>query len=135
MTGDRGLARQLDHLVVAEGADEDAVHVAAQHLRGVGRRLAAPHLGFAVRDHEGVAAELRHSHLGADPGPGRTLAEDHGQGAAPEGAAGELARLDAPGQLQEVAQVRRLVGGEVEEVTRRRCHGSGRPNDVRGCSG
>ena len=48
---------------------------------------------------------------------------------------GDPARLDARGQLQQVAQVGGFVGGEVEEVARRGCRECERRADVRGCSG
>ena len=113
---DGGLARQLDDLVVGEGADQDGVDVPAQNPRGVAHALSAPHLGVTVGDHQGVPPQLGHTHLGADPGPGRALAKDHREAPAPEGAVRRRTGLEAPGEFQQMAEVVAVVPGEVDEV-------------------
>ena len=64
---DVGVLRQLLDVLVGEGADHDAVHVARQHARRVGDRLAAAELDVARREEERVPAELKGADLERDP--------------------------------------------------------------------
>ena len=60
-----------------------------------------------------MPAELGHPRLGADPGTGRTLSEDHGQAATREWSARGPGRLYTPGQLEQLPEVPGIVSGEV----------------------
>ena len=75
----RSVTGELEQLPMGEGAYQKGVGVAAQDAGGVRHALAPAQLGLAVRDHDGVPAQLGHRRLGADARAGRALAEDHGQ--------------------------------------------------------
>ena len=99
---DVGVLGQLLDLGVGERADHDPVHVAREHARGVGDRLAAAELDVARREEERVSAELPGAHLERDARARRRLHEDH--------------RQRFPGErLLHVAPVR-IVLGEIEEA-------------------
>jgi hypothetical protein len=72
--------------LLGEGADHDAVAVAAEHAGGVLDGLAAGDLRALRGEVHGVAAELDHPDLERHPRAGRRLFEHHAEGAALEGA-------------------------------------------------
>ena len=97
------LGEVLD-VLLGEGADHDAVDVAAHHVGGVLDRLADAELDVVGVEEDGLGAELLDAHLEAHPGARRGLHEDHG-----DGAAGEQRVRDAV--LLRVLE----LGGEVEQ--------------------
>ena len=112
MTGTLGVARELLDVLVGEGADHDAVHVARQDARRVGDRLAAAELDVARRQEERVAAQLVGADLERDAGAGGRLHEDHRQRLAGEGL---LLVLAAPHPLGQVEEREQLGPGEVRD--------------------
>jgi hypothetical protein len=91
MTGTCELRRKALDRVVIEGADHHRVDHAGEHPRAVLDRLAAPQLGIARGEEQGMTAELHHADLERYSGSGRGLLEDHGQGAV-----GQRAVIDSP---------------------------------------
>ena len=74
-----GVLRELLDVLVRERADHDAVHVARQHARRVGNRLAAAELDVARREEERVSAELKRADLERHARARARLHEDHGE--------------------------------------------------------
>ncbi len=70
--------KTLDDLL-AEGADHDDVDHARDHLRRILDRLAAPQLGVAGVEEDGVATELVDAGLERQARTSRVFLEDHGQ--------------------------------------------------------
>ncbi|MNW03384.1 hypothetical protein D3C71_1993110 [compost metagenome] len=66
----RSVARQILDLVMAEGADHDAVEVPRHNLCRIGNRLAAPQLNIVPAEEQGVSAQLVHANLEGYPGAG-----------------------------------------------------------------
>jgi len=91
-----------------ERAVHDAIHIAAQDLRGVGDRLAAANLQVVRAEEERMAAELRHPDLERDPRPSRGLLENHREALPAQRFVrlpGLRAILDARRELEEADQV------------------------------
>ncbi len=84
---DAGEARQLLHLLVGAGADDQGVEVAREHPRRVPDRLPPVHLALPVGEEDRVGAELERADLEGDPGPGRALGEEE-----PDASPGERPR-------------------------------------------
>ena len=82
--GDVGVTGQGFHLLLMEGADHDAVAVAGQDPGGVLDGLAPADLALLAGQEQSVSAQLVHSSLKGDPGPGGVLLKNHGQSLAPE---------------------------------------------------
>src|SRR2546426_507834 len=83
---------EFEDVLSAERPIHDAVHIAAQHPRGVGDRLAPSDLQVVRAQEEGVTAELGHPDLERHARPGRGLLENHCEALAPE----RLGRLPPP---------------------------------------
>ena len=64
---------------VIEGPQDDGIQVARQHMRRIRHCFPAGQLNVAHRQHHGLAAELIHSGLERDTGPGRRLLEQQAQ--------------------------------------------------------
>ena len=103
-------ARQLLDLLVVEGADHDAVHVARQHPGGVRNRFSAPQLDVFGRKEQRLPPELRGPDLKGDPRARAGLGEHHRQRLPRQ------RRLPVAAVLhlgREVEQLGDLVAGEV----------------------
>ena len=87
----RGRGDLLD-IAVRGDAGDDAVDIAAQHLRGVGQTLAPLDLQVVHAEEDGLAAELRHTRFERDAGAGAGVLEDHAERLASQVAV-RLARL------------------------------------------
>ena len=123
----------LLHVVMREDANDDRIHIARQHARGVGDGLAAAELHLSPGEHDRLAAELAHADIERDAGAGRRPVEDHRQRLAGERTRGRLSaldprRLDRRGAIEDAAK---LPGGKLEQIEEmprlcmnRRVHGS-----------
>ena len=78
----RGVRRQFIQLFGGVRADGDDIDEARQHPCRVGDGLTDAQVAFAAADDHHVAPQLPHAHLEGDPGAGRGLLEDQGQGLA-----------------------------------------------------
>ena len=104
------------HLVLTEGADHDAVHIAGEHPGRVLNRFAPADLRAFCPQHHGVAPQLVDAHLKADAGAGGGLLKNHAQALAPE-----MGVLDAVlglilqlvGQVQDVEN---FLAGEIQQL-------------------
>ena len=65
-------------LLLLEGADHDAVHIAGKHACGVLHRLPTDLRAFA-REHNGIAAELIDAHFKRNARSGGRLFKNHGK--------------------------------------------------------
>ena len=82
----------LEHVVLAQDADDDRLDVARQHASGVGDGLAAAELHLRARQHDRLAAELAHGDVEGNPRARRGTVEDHRERLALERAGGAAAR-------------------------------------------
>ena len=103
--GDLPVLGEVLHVLLGEGADHDAVDVAAHHVGGVLDGLAHAQLDVVGAEEHRLRAELLDADLEAHPRARRGLHEDHGDGAAVEERV-RLARL----------LLRLELGGEVEQA-------------------
>ena len=114
--GHRAVLREILDLLLVEGADHDAVHIAGEHARGILHRLAAADLRALAREYDGVAAELVDAHLERNARSGGGFLKDHA-----ERLALQVRVLDAVLRLVlelvgEVEDLEDLLPREVEEL-------------------
>src|SRR5690606_41546254 len=83
--GDVGVEGVLLEIGLVVGADHDPIDVAGEDARGVADQLAPSELYIPRREEESMSAELVASDLEGNPGTGRALLEDHGEGLTGEG--------------------------------------------------
>ena len=127
------MIRHFLHVVMGEDANDDRIHIAREHARGVGDGLAAAQLHLSPGQHDQLAAELAHADIERDAGAGRRPVEDHRQRLADERTRRRLRafdprRLDRRGAVEDAAE---LPGGKLEQIEEmpglglnRRVHGS-----------
>ena len=113
---DGGVLGQLLHLVLAIGADHDAVTVAAEHPGGVGDGLAPADLALLAGEEERVAAHLVGSHLEGHPGPGGVFLKDHGQGLALQAVVGQAVLLVVLHLIGHVQDLGDFLPGQVQQL-------------------
>ena len=105
-------ARQLLNPFVREGADDDAVEIAAQYIGGVGDGFAASDLHFGLVKVERMTSQFPDSDFKRHPGAGRGFGED--QSDALSGKRGVLRFaafiLEFGGQFKDLLQI---VEGDV----------------------
>ena len=114
--GDGGVFGQLLHLVLAIGADHDAVTVAAEHPGGIGDGLAPADLALLAGEEESVTAHLIGPHLKGHTGPGGIFLKNHGQGLAFQAVVGQavlLVVLHLVGHVQDLGNV---LPGQVQQL-------------------
>ena len=111
--GHAAVLGQSLHLVLAEGADHDAVHIPGEHPGCVLDRLAPADLGAFRPQHHGVAAQLVDAHLKADAGAGGGFLENHAQALALEVGVGDAVLCLVFQLVGQVQDVQNLLAGEV----------------------
>ena len=70
---------EVFNLLLLEGADHDAVHIAGKHACGVLHRLATTDLRAFAREHNGIATELIDAHFKRNARSGGRLLKNHGK--------------------------------------------------------
>ncbi len=60
--------------------DNDGINITRQHPGRIGNGFATPQLHLCTSQHDGVTTKLTHGHVKRDPGAGRWLVKNHGQG-------------------------------------------------------
>jgi len=122
---DLAVLGEVVDVLLGEGADHDAVDVAAHHVRGVLDGLADAQLDVVGAEEHGLGAELLDADLEAHAGARAGLHEDHGDGAAGEHGmrlAALLSRLELGSEVEqrdhfgrrEVVDREEAAAGEVE---------------------
>ncbi len=76
---DRGMLRQLHHVLMRKRPDHDAIHHAGEYPGGVGDRFSPTELDVPRRQEQRVPAELIGPHLERHAGASAALREDHAQ--------------------------------------------------------
>ena len=81
---DAGVVRELDHVLLGEGADDRAMDHAAEHAGGVLDQFAAAELDVVFREEHREAAEFADADFERDAGAGGGLGENERPGLAGE---------------------------------------------------
>ena len=110
--GDGAVAGQVDQLVVAEGAHDQAIGVARQHACGVADGLIAAELGIVLGHEDGPAAEVAHGDLEGHPGAGGGFFENENAGLAGQQIAAVVGGLHGGGPVEDAGG---LVAAEIED--------------------
>jgi hypothetical protein len=97
----RAVPREVEDVLVREDARHDPVHVARQHARRVGDRLAAVQLDVVAAQEQRAPAQLVHPDLERHAGARGRLLEDHRQRLAGEGRGVRVRRRLDRGRLLE----------------------------------
>ena len=102
--------------VLAEGADHDAVAVAAQDPGGVLDGFPPAQLAVLAGEEQGVAPQLEHPHLEGHPGPGGVLLKDHRQGLALQDLVVDAVLLVVFQLVRQVQDLTDLLPAQVQQL-------------------
>ena len=123
--GHRGARRHLLETLLPERPPDDGVDVPGQDAPGVLEGLLAAELGAATVDDDGVSAELGHTHLEGEPGPGGVLLEDDADAARTlQRPPGERVLLEFRCESEDLGLLGRTQIVVPQEVSERHCAAS-----------